>query len=160
MIRRPPRSTRTDTLFPYTTLFRSRVCERLDRAPGDADRRGGDQRDLEQRRQRLRLAVAEAVIVIGGRRGEADAVERDEAREQIEPGIGERAEHRDRTGVQGGEALQQQQEARHPDARQRGEQGEREQTAAYGSGHGERAEEQTAEEQSQRRNRDDGGGWK
>src|SRR3546814_8499730 len=29
MIRRPPRSTRTDTLFPYTTLFRSpRVCAR------------------------------------------------------------------------------------------------------------------------------------
>src|SRR3546814_13667488 len=26
MIRRPPRSTRTDTLFPYTTLFRSRSC--------------------------------------------------------------------------------------------------------------------------------------
>src|SRR3546814_11811686 len=26
MVRRPPRSTRTDTLFPYTTLFRSR-CE-------------------------------------------------------------------------------------------------------------------------------------
>src|SRR3546814_19996710 len=26
MIRRPPRSTRTDTLFPYTTLFRSRRC--------------------------------------------------------------------------------------------------------------------------------------
>src|SRR3546814_8761016 len=25
MIRRPPRSTRTDTLFPYPTLFRSRV---------------------------------------------------------------------------------------------------------------------------------------
>src|SRR3546814_9358144 len=28
MIRRPPRSTRTDTLFPYTTLFRSVVGER------------------------------------------------------------------------------------------------------------------------------------
>src|SRR3546814_4568072 len=28
MIRRPPRSTRTDTLFPYTTLFRSRVRPR------------------------------------------------------------------------------------------------------------------------------------
>src|SRR3546814_2005283 len=27
MIRRPPRSTRTDTLFPYTTLFRSRRKE-------------------------------------------------------------------------------------------------------------------------------------
>src|SRR3546814_9223750 len=26
MIRRPPRSTRTDTLFPYTTLFRSTEC--------------------------------------------------------------------------------------------------------------------------------------
>src|SRR3546814_2568984 len=26
MIRRPPRSTRTDTLFPYTTLFRSYSC--------------------------------------------------------------------------------------------------------------------------------------
>src|SRR3546814_9322104 len=26
MIRRPPRSTRTDTLFPYTTLFRSFAC--------------------------------------------------------------------------------------------------------------------------------------
>src|SRR3546814_16905023 len=25
MIRRPPRSTRTDTLFPYTTLFRSKA---------------------------------------------------------------------------------------------------------------------------------------
>src|SRR3546814_6337991 len=28
MLRRPPRSTRTDTLFPYTTLFRSLSCER------------------------------------------------------------------------------------------------------------------------------------
>src|SRR3546814_11515100 len=29
MIRRPPRSTRTDTLFPYTTLFRSERDQRL-----------------------------------------------------------------------------------------------------------------------------------
>src|SRR3546814_1347042 len=28
MIRRPPRSTRTDTLFPYTTLFRSHRTDR------------------------------------------------------------------------------------------------------------------------------------
>src|SRR3546814_4214702 len=27
MIRRPPKSTRTDTLFPYTTLFRSQIEE-------------------------------------------------------------------------------------------------------------------------------------
>src|SRR3546814_4121162 len=35
MIRRPPRSTRTDTLFPYTTLFRSQPV----RAPARAARR-------------------------------------------------------------------------------------------------------------------------
>src|SRR3546814_6578706 len=29
MIRRPPRSTRTDTLFPYTTLFRSALHDQL-----------------------------------------------------------------------------------------------------------------------------------
>src|SRR3546814_2875701 len=29
MIRRPPRSTRTDTLFPYTTLFRSELTGRI-----------------------------------------------------------------------------------------------------------------------------------
>src|SRR3546814_9223661 len=33
MIRRPPRSTRTDTLFPYTTLFRSPVARPLQAAP-------------------------------------------------------------------------------------------------------------------------------
>src|SRR3546814_4542907 len=32
MKRRPPRSTRTDTLFPYTTLFRPTVHRRLRRA--------------------------------------------------------------------------------------------------------------------------------
>src|SRR3546814_6097591 len=31
MIRRPPRATRTDTLFPYTTLFRSHWLRQLDR---------------------------------------------------------------------------------------------------------------------------------
>src|SRR3546814_14247998 len=33
MIRRPPRSTRTDTLFPYTTLFRSGWATTLDDVP-------------------------------------------------------------------------------------------------------------------------------
>src|SRR3546814_11836841 len=38
MIRRPPRSTRTDTLFPYTTLFRSFERERdADRIADDGD---------------------------------------------------------------------------------------------------------------------------
>src|SRR3546814_11322952 len=41
MIRLPPRSTRTDTLFPYTTLFRSIVTVPADQivAPGEADHR-------------------------------------------------------------------------------------------------------------------------
>src|SRR3546814_17135287 len=35
MIRRPPRSTRTDTLFPYTTLFRARRLQCIERhGPG------------------------------------------------------------------------------------------------------------------------------
>src|SRR3546814_2971477 len=35
MIRRPPRSTRTDTLFPYTTLFRSdQIAQRHKLHPG------------------------------------------------------------------------------------------------------------------------------
>src|SRR3546814_4172364 len=38
MIRRPPRSTRTDTLFPYTTLFRSPGGRR--ERPCDCRRRG------------------------------------------------------------------------------------------------------------------------
>src|SRR3546814_11058807 len=37
MIRRPPRSTRTDTLFPYTTLFRSCVHDGGSRIAGEAD---------------------------------------------------------------------------------------------------------------------------
>src|SRR3546814_10506114 len=40
MIRRPPRSTRTDTLFPYTTLFRS--GKRRDADLSEEPRREGD----------------------------------------------------------------------------------------------------------------------
>src|SRR3546814_2671634 len=47
MIRRPPRSTRTDTLFPYTTLFRSlarsrRADQRHEAARCDVDRHALD----------------------------------------------------------------------------------------------------------------------
>src|SRR3546814_13056116 len=38
MIRRPPRSTRTDTLFPYTTLFRARLLVAAPDQLGCADR--------------------------------------------------------------------------------------------------------------------------
>src|SRR3546814_10021976 len=55
MIRRPPRSTRTDTLFPYTTLFRSphRRCRRNGRRrPG----RDGHDGQLPQGTQAVRQA--------------------------------------------------------------------------------------------------------
>src|SRR3546814_11532742 len=44
MIRRPPRSTRTDTLFPYTTLFRS--ADAVFIAVGTPSRRGDGEADL------------------------------------------------------------------------------------------------------------------
>src|SRR3546814_10204775 len=55
MNRLPPRSTRTDTLFPYTTLFRS--APQLDREAtvvrsGAADRRAGIDRVADSDRQR------------------------------------------------------------------------------------------------------------
>src|SRR3546814_7873369 len=46
MIRRPPRSTRTDALFPYTTLFRS--------GNGQTDTRGRWQRRLQPLRRQYR----------------------------------------------------------------------------------------------------------
>src|SRR3546814_6177148 len=67
MIRPPPRSTRTDTLFPYTTLFRSdravdrvdtdriAVLDQRDRAP--LSRFGADMADAEATRAARKTAV-------------------------------------------------------------------------------------------------------
>src|SRR3546814_1149341 len=54
MIRRPPRSTRTDTLFPYTTLFRSRPGNQLGRGV-ECRRRGPGRsaRDVGPNRHRI-----------------------------------------------------------------------------------------------------------
>src|SRR3546814_8745898 len=66
MLRRPPRSTRTDTLFPYTTLFRSRRLQRDgDQQQESADRRGGEgigdiDRNRDEDAERRRVAFAEA----------------------------------------------------------------------------------------------------
>src|SRR3546814_5443898 len=48
MIRRPPRSTRTDTLFPYTTLFRSLADVRAARERDLGN--GSDGQKLQRRR--------------------------------------------------------------------------------------------------------------
>src|SRR3546814_10387358 len=65
MIRRPPRSTRTDTLFPYTTLFRSLVAARLARL-AEADLVDGDHakaRACERGARRLPGCRAEVLAV-------------------------------------------------------------------------------------------------
>src|SRR3546814_12573153 len=46
MIRRPPRSTRTDTLFPYTTLFRSGEFPALEEHVVEAPVLGGQRRGI------------------------------------------------------------------------------------------------------------------
>src|SRR3546814_4544917 len=57
MIRRPPKSTRTDTLFPYTTLFRSTVriaAAQPPPGPDGARAAGAEQGLLHHRLQRPR----------------------------------------------------------------------------------------------------------
>src|SRR3546814_5527924 len=49
MIRRPPRSTRTDTLFPYTTLFRSAHVEHVPAFTEGIGAPAGQIAGLEQR---------------------------------------------------------------------------------------------------------------
>src|SRR3546814_9905021 len=49
MIRHPPRSTRTDTLFPYTTLFRSYPNSLVGQIGDALNGRGGVDNDLERR---------------------------------------------------------------------------------------------------------------
>src|SRR3546814_10062123 len=78
MIRRPPRSTRTDTLFPYTTLFRSdgieRRCAQPQEQPGGQARRPvrvglrlvavGDRHVVDMRTEnRLRRMTGTALLI-------------------------------------------------------------------------------------------------
>src|SRR3546814_6542554 len=66
MIRRPPRSTLTDTLFPYTTLFRSQLDARIDQAVdqvGDqVERQHHGRRDDEDTEQQVVVALQQGVI--------------------------------------------------------------------------------------------------
>src|SRR3546814_10108260 len=76
MIRRPPRSTRTDTLFPYTTLFRSRFQKGADRRQPvlrpaeDAGHRRRHDEEGEQRHQREigKVPGMDEAVIIGADR--------------------------------------------------------------------------------------------
>src|SRR3546814_3621020 len=65
MIRRPPRSTRTDTLFPYTTLFRSPVLDQRARRDDEAALQLAF---VDQRRGAVGAAQEE--VVVGAFEGE------------------------------------------------------------------------------------------
>src|SRR3546814_8459989 len=58
MIRRPPRSTRTDTLFPYTTLFRSGGLRHRDRTERRAAGPPGVDRDQARKADDLEGVAA------------------------------------------------------------------------------------------------------
>src|SRR3546814_3071821 len=62
MIRRPPRSTRTDTLFPYTTLFRS-----IDLGINDMGRHNCRQllAQLGERNQIIGADLFKAALIVG-----------------------------------------------------------------------------------------------
>src|SRR3546814_15598286 len=78
MIRRPPRSTRTDTLFPYTTLFRS-----FARREGYADCRETVVSPIPRRnRSRWTEAIEEALLEQGA--GQAAAESKTEARRAVD----------------------------------------------------------------------------
>src|SRR3546814_12269047 len=70
MIRRPPRSTRTDTLFPYTTLFRSGggVADTAKKVPGAVGGRG-QMTSLAQRSQIV--VLIDQAVTAGARQDRA-----------------------------------------------------------------------------------------
>src|SRR3546814_16024025 len=107
MIRRPPRSTRTDTLFPYTTLFRSGEHRgRGDAAlaqQGHEQDEGGEEGGAVEAAQRQRPGLR--IIGQGEReKGGAEAEQVALAQAQASPADQRRAEHQDRAGRQNGRA--------------------------------------------------------
>src|SRR3546814_9202495 len=65
MIRRPPRSTRTDTLFPYTTLFRSDRAQLPEQCRGHADRQVADPRHPQARTLIMTTAFDSTLASLG-----------------------------------------------------------------------------------------------
>src|SRR3546814_555822 len=80
MIRRPPRSTRTDTLFPYTTLFRSVIIETDILVEGVKFRAIDDRAEPQRRCVAIGLRLAVKPLVIAGNRDQLQPVAEFEAR--------------------------------------------------------------------------------
>src|SRR3546814_20570522 len=91
MIRRPPRSTRTDTLFPYTTLFRSirLAIEEL----GDGERLAGQSERFDTAREGLPRAQRTGAAARPGSRN-PEAFGRGGARPVVKIPVGLAPHHR------------------------------------------------------------------
>src|SRR3546814_8508071 len=113
MIRRPPRSTRTDTLFPYTTLFRSRRAncfarrredaKRLARADKTISSTGGSDRIVERESRFAASATSSRLRVfarniLARRRVRPRAAVAPYCTEQRDPGLHEQQLRRDQIG--------------------------------------------------------------
>src|SRR3546814_8515487 len=64
MIRRPPRSTRTDTLFPYTTLFRSARVDEVQHHDIAAEISKGDGLSLRSAKRKVRCLSVHRLEVL------------------------------------------------------------------------------------------------
>src|SRR3546814_17302102 len=98
MIRRPPRSTRTDTLFPYTTLFRSILDEPLGH-PAVPDGPLDQRRQVAQSEKRDRLLPDDpGIIAVRGRPRLVEMREKPRRPHTVDPAFpgeeGSRAEER------------------------------------------------------------------
>src|SRR3546814_1305241 len=98
MIRRPPRSTRTDTLFPYTTLFRS--DRQITLAEQAEQRRIGAKLDQPVGVE-LGIAAHLAALVIGDQQAD-DAIFRLRLERELPPRILERRAEQRRQHERGG----------------------------------------------------------
>ena len=117
-----------DERHPDAQLGRGRRGARhqpFDRAIADPARRQRDQHDLDQGDERLGLAVAEAMVVIGGKRRDPHPGKRHHAGDQVERGVGKAAEHRHRGGRPRRPCLEPEQQHGDEHAGQRGARGER-----------------------------------
>src|SRR3546814_2159701 len=65
MIRRPPRSTRTDTLFPYTTLFRAAIAAVIFKRLRESTQAADVLRGLSESAGRILQSTASALIESG-----------------------------------------------------------------------------------------------
>src|SRR3546814_11557808 len=98
MLRRPPRSTRTDTLFPYTTLFRSTVGVAL---AGQLDEHRPSAGELEGDVEARQLVTDELHHSVGAAGGRGGVEQAQQEGDEVPPVDLERGRRGDLVGAEG-----------------------------------------------------------